>query len=92
MAGDNRVVFSQGHQRHRADLYVVSLRQALPTIPIPLREGEAEPQVDRQQVLNTAYDRGAYDLAIDYRLEPVSPLAPADAAWADRLLRERGLR
>jgi hypothetical protein len=92
MAGDYRVVVSRGHLRHRADLYVISVRQALPTIPIPLREGEAEPQVDLQQVLNTVYDRGAYDMAVDYRLEPVSPLAPADAAWADRLLRERGLR
>ncbi|WP_231636734.1 MULTISPECIES: DUF4058 family protein [Planktothricoides] len=30
--------------------------------------------------------------AIDYGLSPVPPLSEADAAWADGLLREKGLR
>jgi hypothetical protein len=42
--------------------------------------------------LNAAYDLAGYDLSVDYRREPVPPLDAADAAWADQLLRERGLR
>jgi len=38
------------------------------------------------------YDRGRYRLRIDYSGPPEPPLAPDDEAWADRLLREHGLR
>jgi hypothetical protein len=40
----------------------------------------------------SVYDQGSYDLALDYRREPVPPLEPADAAWADALLHNTGLR
>jgi hypothetical protein len=43
-------------------------------------------------VLSAAYDAAAYDLSIGYRKKPVPPLPKDDAAWADQLLRKRGLR
>jgi hypothetical protein len=48
--------------------------------------------LDLNAVLPAAYDHGAYDLSVDYRKEPDPPLSGEDAAWADALLRERGLR
>jgi hypothetical protein len=48
--------------------------------------------LDLQAVLMRSYDDGAYSRRIDYRLEPVPPLAPADAVWANSLLTEHGLR
>ncbi|WP_445251809.1 MULTISPECIES: DUF4058 family protein [unclassified Microcoleus] len=59
---------------------------------MPLRAGDAEPIVDLQALLNGVYDRAAYDFRIDYTAAPVPPLPEPDAAWADALLRERGLR
>jgi hypothetical protein len=61
----------------------------IPQFPLPLRAGDAEPIVDLQGLLNGVYDRGAYDLRIDYTAAPVPPLSETDAAWADVLLRER---
>jgi hypothetical protein len=90
--GDYRVLVARSHQQPSADLYVLSLRQPLPVVPVPLRRGEPEPQLDLQAALNTVYDQGAFARLIDYRLEPDPPLSPENAAWADRLLRERGRR
>jgi hypothetical protein len=92
MAGDYRVLVSRGGHPRRSQLYPIALRQPLPSIPIPLRSGEEEPHVDLQQVLHTVYDRGAYGRGLNYQAEPAPPLPPDEAAWADRLLRERGLR
>jgi hypothetical protein len=44
------------------------------------------------QLLQEIYDRARYDLSIDYRQPPEPPLTAEDAAWADELLRAKGLR
>ncbi len=76
----------------KAQVWPIRLTQRLPVIPIPLRPGDEDGKLDLQQVLATAYDRAGYDLEIDYRAEPVPPLAGELAAWADGLLRGKGLR
>jgi hypothetical protein len=91
-AGDYRILTSRAGERPRAELHPVSVHAPLPAIPVPLRPGEAEPLVDLQSVVRLAYERGSYDLRIDYRSEPAPPLTPADAAWADDLLRRQGRR
>lgn len=42
--------------------------------------------------LSKVYEQAGFDLAIDYSLEPISPLKQEDRVWADALLREKGLR
>jgi hypothetical protein len=74
-------------------LFTVSLRDVLPCIPIPLREGEDEVTLDLQWLFNQAYDRGPYRRgAIDYAGEPESPLDPDDTPWLSQLLRAQQLR
>jgi hypothetical protein len=90
--GDYRVLVSRGAERPRADLYTIAVRDPLPAIPIPLLPGDEEPRVNLKAIVDRAYDLGSYDLVIDYRAEPVPPLRPEDVAWADSLLREKGLR
>ncbi len=95
-----RILVSRGDCRPTADLYGFNLRQAIPSFPLPLRsrsvsEGESsdsEPIIDLQALLNGIYDRAAYDLKVDYTTEPVPPLLETEAAWADGLLKEQGLR
>jgi len=70
----------------------LTVRQPLPLLPIPLRAGEPDVPLDLPAAFGRAYDTGAYDLIIDYTQEPDPPLSPADAAWADALLRGKGLR
>ena len=59
---------------------------------LPLRPDDEEPEVDLQRLVETVYDRGSYDLRLDYRTEPITPLGAAATGWADDLLRARSLR
>lgn len=71
----------------------IQLRNPLPVIPVPLRPGEPDVSLDLQAVLDTAYERAGYDGSIDYTRPPAPPaLDPDDAAWADALLKAKGLR
>jgi hypothetical protein len=74
-------------------LFAVSLREVLPCIAIPLREGEDEVTLDLQWIFNQAYDRGPYRRgAVDYERDPEPPLEPDDMQWLDQRLREQQLR
>lgn len=90
--GTYRIVISRGYERPRARLLPFSLRDTIPPVPIPLRPNDDEPALDLRQALSAVYDQGSYDLALNYRREPVPPLVRDDAGWADALLREKGLR
>ncbi|TAD95267.1 MAG: DUF4058 family protein [Oscillatoriales cyanobacterium] len=87
-----RILLSRANQKPLGDLYLFNLPDMIPQFPLPLRGGDVETIVDLQGLLNGIYDRAAYDFRIDYTAAPVPPLSEADAAWADSLLRERGLR
>lgn len=87
-----RIVVSRGEDRRHGQFWPVSVRQALPVIGVPLRGKDADVPLDLGAILQAGYDNAAYDVSIDYRHEPVPPLSRADAAWAAKLLRERGLR
>lgn len=76
----------------QAEVYRVSLRHRLPAIKIPLRPTDTDAVLDLQPLLERCYEYGRYDRDIDYRVEPVPPLAPDDAAWADALLKEKQRR
>lgn len=70
--GDYRILICRGNERPRSNLYTFGLRQPIPTIPIPLVPSEAEPMLDLQSLLHRVYDKGRYQLAIDYT-RPLQP-------------------
>ena len=90
--GDYFVHVSRAERRPAGKVWPIRLPQPLPTIPIPLRAGDPDAQVDLQQTLTAVYDRSSYDLTIDYRGEPVPALPPEYARWADGLLKDSRLR
>ncbi|WP_204104554.1 MULTISPECIES: DUF4058 family protein [Spirulina sp. CCY15215] len=59
---------------------------SFPQFPIPLREGDVEPIVDLHTLLDSVYDRGGYDLAIDYSRDPVPSLTEGDRVWVEQFL------
>ncbi len=69
----------------------VSLRTRLPVISIPLRKTEKEVPLDFQVLVDMVYERGRYHRR-DYSERTVPPLSEHDDAWADQLLRDKGLR
>jgi hypothetical protein len=89
---DYRVCIHRVEHSQTFEVFRLSVRDPLPNVGIPLRSGEPDVVLHLQEVLTRCYDNGAYDLTIDYTEEPDPPFAPEDAAWADALLRERGLR
>lgn len=69
--------------------YPSSLREPLPCIAVPLRQGVEDVLLDLQLTFDRAYDGGPYRRAVDYGKPPGVPLSPEDAVWAEGLLRER---
>lgn len=87
-----RACIIRGYHPGQAEMYHFSLRERLPAIPIPLRENDPDAYLDLQEVINKCYENGGYDVDINYRRDADPPLRGDDAAWADQLLREKGLR
>lgn len=85
-----RVVVRRGW-RTTAEYYRIALQEKLPAIRIPLREADEDAPLDLQALIDHAYDNGAYD-DIDYAREPTPRLDAKTTRWADRLLRQAGLR
>jgi hypothetical protein len=86
------VHISKSDQRPQGTLWPIRLSQRLPVIPIPLKAGDPDARLDLQTVLDATYDRAYYNLEIEYGKEPRPPLNAELAAWADQLLRSKGLR
>jgi hypothetical protein len=86
-----RVCVRRGWRAFEAEVYRLPLREPLPAIRIPLRETDADAPLNLQALVDLAYRNGRYD-TLEYTTDPDPPLDPADAGWADALLREKGLR
>jgi hypothetical protein len=90
--GPYRICVVRGDQQYRAAMYPVPLQQPLPTIRIPLRPQDPDVLLRLQPLLNMSYVNGRYHDDLDYRLDPIPPLAGPDAIWANELLHAKGLR
>jgi hypothetical protein len=79
-------------ESHRYEVYRLPLRERLKAIRIPLRESDTDVPLDLQALVDLAYRHGRYEQELDYRQPPDPQLDADDAAWAEELLRSRGLR
>ena len=83
---DFYIFVCRAQHRPMAEVYGWSLRQRLPTIPVPLAGTDPDVAVDLQSIVNTVYDRDGYDYSLDYRRPPEPPLSETDAVWLQQLL------
>lgn len=74
------------------EFYPIRLRTRLPRIRIPLKTGEDDAVLDLQEVFERCYEIGPYPDRLKYSAPPDPPLSPDDAAWAEDVLKQRGLR
>jgi hypothetical protein len=88
---DYCVVVSRPGRRPAADIWAWGVRDPMPVVPIPLRDGEAEPVIDLRAVLDQCYDAGRLGDGL-YDDPPEPSLAASDAAWAATLLPPRRRR
>lgn len=73
-------------------LYPVRVRETLPCISVPLAGDDPDVLLDLQVIFNRVYREGPYVRLIDYTAPPHPPLTAEDAAWAETLLQQAGLR
>jgi Protein of unknown function (DUF4058) len=83
--GDYFALVSRGHRRPRTDVFHWTLRQSLPTIPIPLKQDEPEVPLDLQSVFTTVFDRARYQLSLNYSTKPALKLSESDEKWMREL-------
>lgn len=89
---DHLVCLHRSTQRYTYEFWMNRLREPLPEVRVPLTQGIPDVVMDLQEVFTRTYDRGPYKRRVNYRKDPPVPLEPDDTAWADALLREKGLR
>ncbi len=82
---------SRGNNRPKCSVYHWSMRDALPAVPIPLRDGDDDAVVSLAEAFNTAFERGQYADFIDYSQNAPPPaISEPDAAWIKALIRAAG--
>jgi hypothetical protein len=87
------VMLRRADQRPRVEIWPVQLQDLLPVVPVPLRAPDPDVPLDLSAALSDAYEKGRYDLRVDYRNPPPPPpLVPADEAWLTERPAAAGLR
>jgi hypothetical protein len=79
-------------RRPKATVWPIRLEHGLPRIPIPLKGRDPDLIFELQPVFDAVYDRSAYAIDVDYTVDPVPPLTPELAKWANKLLKQKQLR
>jgi hypothetical protein len=74
------------------EFYPIRLRNRLPTIRIPLDARDEDAALNLQAVFDESYQIGPYPESLNYLSEPIHPLPADDAAWANEMLVQAGLR
>jgi hypothetical protein len=80
---------SRGDQRPDSHVFFWNLREALPTLPVPLREPDPDIFVDLGAVFRTAYERGRFSRRINYQLPAPGALRDEDRQWTEGIIRNR---
>lgn len=83
---DYCVMLHPQQERPRVGVWPMSIRDPLPTIPVPLDGDDPAVELPLQNCFDVAYRSGAYESEINYQVPPVPPFTAADAEWAaDRI-------
>lgn len=84
---DYRVCIHRAH-RQAFELIRFGVKDALPNIPVPLRDGEPDVVLHLGAVFTACYDGGGYAYKADYPGEPDPPLDETGGDWARGILRQ----
>jgi hypothetical protein len=84
---DYRIVVSRSQNRPVADAYLFSVRDPIPDIPIPLRQGDEEPILKLNDILHKVYELGYYKTFVNYHSSLNPPFSDDGLAWVEELIR-----
>ena len=84
---DYRILVSRAQERPQAAVYLFTIRDPIPDLPVPLQPDDAEPAVALNRLVHDVYERAGYDLTLDYQqAPPPPPLRAQDLQWMRQLL------
>ena len=86
--GDYYALLTRQARRDACEVFSWSARDALPTLPVPLRPEDGDVMLDLAAVFEATYDRGAFDRGLSrrYTADPPPLLGEADQQWAAGLV------
>jgi len=73
------------------EVYPIRMADSLPKVAIPLLKDSPDVGIEMQPLLDRCYESGLYDRQTRYAQSCNPPLARDQQAWADAILREKGL-
>jgi len=82
--GDFYAIISRVKRRPRCEVYAWTLLDQLPSIPIPLKQGDEDAAVPLQEVFDTVYQRARYDLSVKYDATLDPPLNEAELQFVKK--------
>jgi hypothetical protein len=85
--GEYYALIARAERRPDCDVYAWTIRDPLPSIPIPLLAPDPDVVLDVAAVFATAYERGRYPRLIDYTAPLTMVRKPEDRAWAEGIAR-----
>jgi hypothetical protein len=78
---------SRAERRFQSDAYAWTIRDPLPTIPVPLKAPDPDILLELAPIFATVYERARLGRSIDYAAPLRLPLSQEDRAWAEALAR-----
>jgi len=86
-SGDYYAFLSRASRRTEVSVFSWTIRDRLPTLPVPLREDDPDAAADLQAAFERTFDEGGFGYRLRYG-QPLMPTPPAPTAeWIDERLR-----
>jgi hypothetical protein len=83
--GDYYAIVARAGRRPDCEVYAWSMRDRLPTIPVPLLAPDPDVPLDLAELVAPAYEHGRYARRLRYERPLTLPLRAEDRAWAEGL-------
>lgn len=87
--GDYYYLLSRAEERPNSRVYAWTVRDRLPTLPVPLLPPHDDVPTNLAEVLALTYDRGRFGKRLLYREPCPAPFDPDAARWAEGIGREK---
>jgi hypothetical protein len=91
-AGDYYALVARAERRPDCDVFVWTVRDPLPTIPVPLLPPDPDLRIGLGPLFASVYERARYARSLRYRERLTVPLAPEDRSWAEELAQSLAAR
>lgn len=75
----------------RLELYTTIVRSRLPRVAVPLAKDDPDVTLDLQAAFARCWDEGPYPQLLRYNGAPPGPMDAEDAAWCQKVLKEKKL-